>query len=327
MSPMIAPRLETHPPSPSALHGLGPRRPRPAEAAPRKSTCPAPIAHLAPTTDLVLSISISIPLLKSDSSTTTSLNTTLPAAEAQQQLRVSNGQLQAVTTTTSGGGPQPPISIWQRLWPLTRAGEAYARAQRARPWTTQVATSLLIYLCADLSAQRMSTFTTSSPSSSSSSLSSATPTPTPTPTPTYDPWRTARTLLIGGAAAIPGHLWFGVPGAVVQLRGTAVAAGGVGVGVGAAGGGGRVWPAVTALSFACLAPGYRPAFAGVVAVAWQTYLSCLNRREEEEEEEKKRLGQKKGGEGHVGGGGVSKGVQAAAGVLIREGAVGRSMVA
>lgn len=39
----------------------------------------------------------------------------------------------------------------------------------------------------------------------------------------------------------------------------------------------KLWPAVTAFSFAVVPVEYRPVFAGVIAVGWQTYLSYLNR--------------------------------------------------
>lgn len=42
----------------------------------------------------------------------------------------------------------------------------------------------------------------------------------------------------------------------------------------------KLWPAVTAFSFAFIAPEYRFMFSGVFAVCWQTYLSFLNRRAE-----------------------------------------------
>ena len=42
----------------------------------------------------------------------------------------------------------------------------------------------------------------------------------------------------------------------------------------------KIWPAVTAVSFAYLPLEYRALFAGVVAVGWQTYLSFLNRQAE-----------------------------------------------
>ncbi|KAF2457667.1 hypothetical protein BDY21DRAFT_275417, partial [Lineolata rhizophorae] len=40
----------------------------------------------------------------------------------------------------------------------------------------------------------------------------------------------------------------------------------------------KVWPAVTAVSFAFVPPQLRSVFAGVIAVGWQTYLSLLNQR-------------------------------------------------
>jgi len=42
----------------------------------------------------------------------------------------------------------------------------------------------------------------------------------------------------------------------------------------------KLWPAVTAFSFAFIIPQYRFMFSGVFAVCWQTYLSFLNRRAE-----------------------------------------------
>ena len=77
-----------------------------------------------------------------------------------------------------------PLPIWQRLGPLTRAGEAYARSQRKRPYVTQVASALVVYLCADLSAQSMGGKDE------------------------HDLARTGRSLIIGAAAAIPGYEWY-----------------------------------------------------------------------------------------------------------------------
>lgn len=42
----------------------------------------------------------------------------------------------------------------------------------------------------------------------------------------------------------------------------------------------KLWPAVTAFSFTFIAPQYRFMFSGIFAVAWQCYLSFLNRKEE-----------------------------------------------
>ncbi len=41
-----------------------------------------------------------------------------------------------------------------------------------------------------------------------------------------------------------------------------------------------LWPAVTAFTFYFIAPSYRFMFSGIFAIAWQTYLSFLNRKEE-----------------------------------------------
>jgi len=42
----------------------------------------------------------------------------------------------------------------------------------------------------------------------------------------------------------------------------------------------KLWPAVTAFSFAFIMPQYRFMFSGIFAVMWQGYLSFLNRKEE-----------------------------------------------
>ncbi|KAK8059155.1 hypothetical protein PG996_009085 [Apiospora saccharicola] len=199
-------------------------------------------------------------------------------------------------TTTPLSVPVPgtvaPLPIWQRLGPLTRGAEAYARAQRRRPWVTQVATMLVIYLCADISAQQISGKDE------------------------HEYARTARSLTIGGVAAIPGHMWFvflsqnfNYPSKVLSIAvkvainqafftpifntyffgGQALLSGDslqqawdrvcatVPVSVVNSC---KIWPVVSAISFAYLPLEYRALFAGVVAVGWQTYLSFLNRQAE-----------------------------------------------
>lgn len=80
-------------------------------------------------------------------------------------------------------GNVPTLPFWQRLGPLTRAAFAYARAQRKRPYTTQVCTSLVIYFFSDISAQRMGGRD-------------------------YDPKRTVRSLIIGSISSIPSFKWY-----------------------------------------------------------------------------------------------------------------------
>ncbi|KAK3307204.1 uncharacterized protein B0T15DRAFT_393740 [Chaetomium strumarium] len=182
----------------------------------------------------------------------------------------------------------PTLNFWQRLGPLTRAAQAYARAQRKRPYTTQVCTSLLIYLCSDISAQSMGGKD-------------------------YDPTRTARSLLIGAVSSIPSYKWFVwlsenfnyssrilslVTKVVVNQLCFTPVFNTYFFGMQALLSGAtlpetweritktvpvscvnscKLWPAVTAFSFAFLPLEYRPVFGGVIAVGWQTYLSYLNR--------------------------------------------------
>ncbi|KAK1993653.1 Mpv17/PMP22 family protein [Colletotrichum falcatum] len=187
------------------------------------------------------------------------------------------------------------IPLWQRLGPLTRAAEAYARGQRKRPLTTQFASSLVIYFCADLSAQHMSGQD-------------------------YNPERTMRSLIIGAISSIPSYKWFiflsqnfnytsrllslGTKVVVNQLCFTpifnsyffgmqAFLAGDnfdqiierirrtVPVSIVNSC---KLWPAVTAFSFSFIPMEYRSVFSGVIAVGWQTYLSYLNRQAEAVEE-------------------------------------------
>ncbi|KAK3956658.1 hypothetical protein QBC32DRAFT_202477 [Pseudoneurospora amorphoporcata] len=189
-------------------------------------------------------------------------------------------------------GNVPNLPFWQRLGPLTRAAFAYARAQRKRPYTTQVATSLVIYLFSDISAQRMGGRD-------------------------YDPKRTVRSLIIGSICSIPSFKWtlwlsnsFNYSSRILSL-GTKVVVNQIcftpifnsyffGMQAFLAGeswnniverirvtvpvsfvNSWKVWPAVTAISFTFIPMEYRSLFAGVVAVGWQTYLSFLNRKAED----------------------------------------------
>ncbi|KAI0888785.1 uncharacterized protein GGS22DRAFT_152349 [Annulohypoxylon maeteangense] len=190
---------------------------------------------------------------------------------------------------------QQPVSIWLRLGPLTRAGQAYARSQRNRPWATQIASALAIYFAADISAQRISGKE-------------------------YVPERTVRNMVIGAVSAVPCFIWFvwlsksfnygshivsiGVKIVVNQMIFTptfntyffgsqALLAGDsladtwdrivrtVPISWMNAW---KLWPAVLAFSFTYIPIAYRSVFSGAVAVGWQTYLSFLNRQAEIEEE-------------------------------------------
>lgn len=110
-----------------------------------------------------------------------------------QSLTRNTQQRRWQSTKTEEGIPTPntvpPPSaapFWMRLGPLTRATQAYGRAQRKRPWVVQVCTSLTIFCLGDISAQRISGKD-------------------------YDPERTGRSMLIGGLVSIPNFEWFVPP--------------------------------------------------------------------------------------------------------------------
>ena len=90
---------------------------------------------------------------------------------------------------TDNSPPPFPLPLWQRLGPVSDAFNAYGRTQRKRPWATQVATSLIIYLCGDLAAQKIGGED-------------------------YSPWRTVRHLTIGAICSIPAYSWFEAPGSL-----------------------------------------------------------------------------------------------------------------
>ncbi|KAF7943037.1 hypothetical protein EAE96_010982 [Botrytis aclada] len=185
------------------------------------------------------------------------------------------------------------VPIWQRLGPLTRTFQAYGRSQRKRPYTTQFCSSLVIYILGDLSAQSICGDD-------------------------YDWKRTLRALFISMGSSIPSYKWFmflsnnfnysskavslatkvgvnqmvftpifntyffgmqsllsgdSLPDVVERVKRTVPTSMMNSI---------KLWPAVTAISFAWIPQEHRSIFAGVIAIGWQTYLSFLNRRVEGE---------------------------------------------
>ncbi|KAL2165008.1 hypothetical protein VTH06DRAFT_304 [Thermothelomyces fergusii] len=206
------------------------------------------------------------------------------SADSAMTSRIIEGTREQIPTPNN----VPTLSFWQRLGPLTRAAQAYARAQRKRPYVTQLCTSLFIYLCSDISVQSMGGKD-------------------------YDPARTLRALSIGSIVSIPSYHWsmwlsesFNFRSRLLSLA-TKVVVNQLCFtpvfntyffGMQALLSGAtlseawervtktvpvsclnscKLWPAVTAFSFAFLPFEYRPVFGGVIAVGWQTYLSYLNR--------------------------------------------------
>ena len=83
--------------------------------------------------------------------------------------------------------------VWQRLGPLSKVFNAYGRAQKQRPYATQFCTSVVIYFCGDLSAQKIGGED-------------------------YNPWRAVRSVVIGGICSIPSYNWYDLCGKLYQTR-------------------------------------------------------------------------------------------------------------
>lgn len=99
----------------------------------------------------------------------------------------SNAKSNSSAATNGASIPIPAtvatLPLWQRLGPLSRGLEAYARSQRKRPYMTQFFSALGIYFLGDMSAQNLSGEA-------------------------YDPLRTVRALIIGAGSSIPSYKWY-----------------------------------------------------------------------------------------------------------------------
>ncbi|KIV79753.1 hypothetical protein PV11_07298 [Exophiala sideris] len=194
-----------------------------------------------------------------------------------------------------GTKPEPidvPIQLWyHRLGPVSSFFKWFNRTQVKRPYVVQVSMTLITYLLGDLSAQEIG----GEP---------------------YSGTRTLRMLTIGAIGSIPGYKWFLFLGrnfnyqskvasiatkvAINQVFFTPIfssyffgmqafltgeSPSGVITRIKAAVpvsvvNSLKLWPAVTAFNFWVIPEQYRFMFSGIFAVAWQTYLSFLNRKEE-----------------------------------------------
>jgi protein Mpv17 len=211
------------------------------------------------------------------------------------------------TNLTQHGHATPPSSELKTIpgptWVWTQPLNSYSRVHKQRPYMVQIVSTLIIYFFGDMAAQRMNPTPRDETDEAASASSS-----------TYDPQRTARALLIGGLAAIPGYQWFlylarnfnypSKAGSIVvkvlvnQIVFTPIFNSyffGMQSALSGAGlseiverikntvptswkNSWKLWPVVTAFSFAFVRVELRGLFAGVIAIGWQTYLSILNQR-------------------------------------------------
>lgn len=94
--------------------------------------------------------------------------------------------------------------------PLGQLGRWYSRVQERKPYATQFYSSIVIYLCGDLSAQLM--FPSEAPPADKSSEKDSKALEDKDEKEVsrgggYDPWRTVRHLIVGAGSSIPSYNW------------------------------------------------------------------------------------------------------------------------
>ena len=108
--------------------------------------------------------------------------------------------------------PVPARSLREviQAGPVGRLGRSYSRVQQRRPYTTQLCSSVVVYLCGDLSAQLL--FPTEKPAQRQSETEPSTEKKGEEVDygggSSYDPWRTMRHLTVGVGSSIPSYNWY-----------------------------------------------------------------------------------------------------------------------
>ncbi|KAL2823345.1 hypothetical protein BDW59DRAFT_148743 [Aspergillus cavernicola] len=202
--------------------------------------------------------------------------------------------------------------------PVGRLGRSYSGYQERRPYVTQICSSIVIYLCGDLTAQWLfpenSARTAESNAKSSGKDEDKAIIEEGGGGGAYDPWRTLRHLTVGIGSSIPSYAWFNflhknfnfaskplsiLTKVVVQqavftpvfnsyffsvhslLSGASLEETFERLKVAlprSIVNSAKFWPMVTAFSFMYVPPQFRNVFSGCIAVGWQTYLSWLNQK-------------------------------------------------
>ncbi|KAJ5937725.1 hypothetical protein N7454_004067 [Penicillium verhagenii] len=136
-----------------------------------------------------------------------------PSSSPQNTAAAAAGVAAAPHTTTTLTRSQRLGEII-KAGPLGKFGRWYARVQRERPYQTQLWSSIVIYLCGDLSAQLLFPSEKPAPVDVDQDTSKA-PAGSkdedenkPSFVSSYDPWRTVRHLIVGAGSSIPSYKWF-----------------------------------------------------------------------------------------------------------------------
>lgn len=121
------------------------------------------------------------------------------------------------SVASSAGASTPPVaagaassrSISQiiQAGPVGRAGRSYSRAQDRRPYLTQLCSSIVVYLCGDLSAQFLFPSEAKKSAEDKDGESGQDEEEEQEEAGEYDPGRTLRHLTVGIGSSIPSYNW------------------------------------------------------------------------------------------------------------------------
>lgn len=144
----------------------------------------------------------------STSKTTSTPTTTTNNSQHLQPKPNPQEHTQPTNPSAAAGAAIPPLTSNSRsvldaikTGPLGRFGSWYSRTQDRRPYATQMASSLIIYLCGDLIAQLLF------PSEAKPAGNEEDKNNKETAVVGYDPLRTLRHLAIGLTTSIPQYKW------------------------------------------------------------------------------------------------------------------------
>lgn len=119
----------------------------------------------------------------------------------------------AATTPTAANAVVRPRGIREiiKASPVGQLGRWYTRVQERKPYATQLYSSIIIYLCGDLSAQLLFPSEAPPPSKTEQDTKATSQPKTEDEKEKrrggYDPWRTVRHLIVGAGSSIPSYNW------------------------------------------------------------------------------------------------------------------------
>lgn len=146
-----------------------------------------------------------------------------PSQSSSSSAPASSSQSAGTAATAAGAATTPAaanavvrsrgIREIIRASPVGQLGRWYSRVQERKPYATQLYSSIIIYLCGDLSAQFLFPSEAPPPSKTEredakASAQSDVEKEKEERRGGYDPWRTVRHLIVGAGSSIPSYNWY-----------------------------------------------------------------------------------------------------------------------